>query len=307
MRDHETKPMGKFNPARMLSALKKNVEGTHKLTPSAQAAVRRELNALCANEGMISYDVQANRSLASKFDVKTLDEMYVRTSGRGVAFHDWSGRIVCTTEQVDDCIVMMKEVVKKGQSNAQVRSGFKTMVHEAVHGHSAQRAGVYRDWGIIIEEGSCELATKRILNKHFKQRWQDGYSYRLFVDGLSEASEGSLKRVLGYKHSGAFDDFIKKNTPEVGFGVRSKSYAGHEMSSKASIQMRRTGKRSKTPKDLAKDFCDSFELPDEITVGMKPKEVKKLTKEFRKDLFETLWGTESNPGKLNQMYILFTR
>ena len=302
-----TTPMAPFNASRLMKAFRTNEPGSVKLTPKAQKIVRQELNALCAEEGMIAHDAQARRKFASKFDVKTAREISVEQPG-AAAWHTHDGLIVCSDDQISRSIRVLKDVARG--DTPFTTSGFRTVLHETIHAQSAKNFKAVFYVGRVIEEGTTELATIKILNKRFGNKWTRGYSYRMFVDGISETVDNAMKKVLGEKYRDAYNEFSRKHRTHGPLG--SRNWAGHEIASQASIKMRRLRKRTSSYKVHTRNFTDSIELPSEVTAGMPASELEKLTKKVRKEIFRELWGPRDNAldgarGKLGKLYKEFYR
>jgi len=160
-----TSPTGKFNPKPFGDALARTkLRGNDRLSKEDQITIRRELNNLLAEVGMVSADVRRDLSGAGAMTFGKLPKDW-----RGV--HGWDGAITLhrslavLVRQVGLALASRKAGERLAIDTDQMQA-LRTLIHETVHGHSAILPAVYaRDAGRVVEEATTEVAAQRFVEQ----------------------------------------------------------------------------------------------------------------------------------------------
>lgn len=177
------------------------------LSQDEQTALRRELNTILAEEGLVSRDIFDDQPLRGMFVVTPLDF--------GVRAQHWfNGRIDVATGVARDLV--SRDAVRRS-------TAIRTLIHETTHAHSPIRPGAYIGAGQVLEEASVEITARHAMLKRFGtgpyahgDPWTVPGSYDSFVNALRRA----VSEALG----GIDNDAASARTLQAVLSMR--SYAG---------------------------------------------------------------------------------
>ena len=251
----------------------------------SQKNMRRQLNGICRDRGMVSHDVISKGAGRARFGVEPLgDEAY------GLHFSSM-GMIQMNAEPIKS-IAEQKSVWQrfvafaKGERDIGSLRGFKTAVHETVHAHSPMvHEGVYTGIGKKLEEATTELAARRIVADIAAVSSADiPPSYAGWVKAVEQSTRNTMKD--GVDRAVRAGGRIQFNEPRMsrlgGTGT------ARDIAEQASINMRKTTRTFSTPNQYVDHFADSASWPDELFAGLDAAAEKALRKQLRDTLVREL-------------------
>lgn len=225
--DDPTAPDGAFDAGEFRQAVNASIAD-----PQEATAVRRQLDDLLAELGMVSRDI-LNEG-AGRDQVRFRD-----LGGRAAGYHHQDGAIELDVNHVGSLLRFAKDLQERGREafvafNPDDYYGAHVLVHEAVHGHSPKGARACDGtMGAALEEATTEIATGVALGKLTgadPERWTSSYEeYRAALQRAVEA---------------------------VSFGVPPAEVA--EQIRAASVEMRRTARVFDSPYEYASYFASKL-------------------------------------------------
>ena len=210
--------------------------------------VRRELNNLFAELGLVSQDVLQNRSGSAK--------VLVRKLGRYVqAAHSFDGRIILRPAVYRSFQAAVRKLAKGQKLTEANTDALEAMIHEVTHAHSPMRGiKVYRGAGVRLEEATTEIAARRItegvtkLPGHYQVSGTKGPGAA--YNGEIESLKAATAKVRGLDRA------------PVGFEPDASVLAAetelHEFVTEAALRMRKTDRLFDTPRDYAAHYLSGF-------------------------------------------------
>lgn len=227
------------------------------ISKKQQLELRKMINALCADNGMISQDV-AKRGLGRQL-------FEIDKTGTGfVGWHDWQGRLALTEKR-------WKELVRWSVNPKSDASALRTLIHETVHGHSPIKPVVYEGLGKKVEEATTELAARGIMRQIGVTNFRG--SYTGWCDAVVKTVQDSIEHGIKVSSGSVRTDAALREI------LRGKNVA-RDLAERASIAMRRVVKRFGSGNTFAKHFAESVEWPAELFAGLSEKEAEALRKKL---------------------------
>lgn len=268
---HPAKPVTLYDHDKFNKALDPTVssEKLKLLSGENQATVRREVNALFAEQGIEITDIAAGRTHAGSIVWRTAG------FGKGLesaeAYHAWDGRIVMRPDTFD-YLRKWSPGMKQGTPS----SVMQDLLHEAVHGTSPITSGAYRAAGVVVEEASTEMVamrTMRILGRDVIRG-----AYPKFRALLQDSIKAGVKSLPTQVQTVLLEQPFSKNPLPIG-----KRSAVKEIAERSAVKMRYPQKvKFSEPKSYTDHWIKSIEIPPEGTAGMTKKEIAKATGKMRK-------------------------
>lgn len=149
-----------------------------------QVAARKALNQLLHAEKMVSQDLvdRFTRTDQAQFKTESLE--------LAVAVHTWEGGITINSRYGDDLRRASTKLARDEKLSDQEIGIIKTVVHEAVHGHSPMEPGLYQKRaGRALEEATVEMAANHVVAKLVGLTYDETpeKSYKSHREGLARA------------------------------------------------------------------------------------------------------------------------
>jgi len=261
---HKTRPDQYFGAALLatylLSTAKKGPQKGIALRPSAQVSARRELNAIAAERGMISRPIVDNLDEAA--DIVVSKE-----------FEEDAGFYVMSTGRIDISDQSRKDAARflKGKIDTKSISGMSTIIRQTMRAHAPATDKALVGIGSMLEEGTVQLATEKILKDTFGLQWHQvkNRSNMVFTAAIVNSVQKAMDNVLRGSES-----YKKWSKHTRGLGAR-------EVAAEASIKLRGRADSAISADKYLERYVESITLPSELTAGMMVEDVKKLTKKVQ--------------------------
>lgn len=215
----------------------------------AQAAIRKELNELLAEHGMISADLRFSERISrGGFAVPKKDIGFNGT-------HAWDGKIEINRPVQARGVSAAKRLAAGEKPTVYEMGGLRTMVHEAVHGHSPITHQVYVRSGRWIEEATTELAARKVIREKFgftMAEIDSIGSYQKVIDRVLDSVEEAITRATG---------------------ARPARSVVREIVDGASIKMRQAPKKIENVLEFLEHTAGSMEFPAAVVADKTPREI----------------------------------
>lgn len=119
--------------------------------------IRRELNNLLAEHGLVNHDALAKKKALNSYKVRILEGFN--------GTHGWDGKVTIASHVHAKALEGAQAMAKGARVTNDQADAVRTLVHEAVHGHSPILQNVYRGVGAHLEEATTELTARSIAGK----------------------------------------------------------------------------------------------------------------------------------------------
>jgi len=279
-------PTKAFNQKALEKAVAAKREGIPGVTatfkqysPAQQAAIRKELNALMAEHGMIERSIiwsnvetaTATRDKRDKFNflIAQVKQNMGRANGKFVE----NGAIWITRD-----VQKQAALFAKGARTDAANEAFSVLVHETIHSHAPIALNQLKGAALALEEATCEHLSRQIMIR----KW--GVNPARIVDAKTGRRYGAYEyeiKTVKKEIAAATETAIAKAGIDV---ERIAEKELDEILEAASIKMRSTRATVMRGQDYPKHFARSTKPPARMIAGMTESEAASFTEEFQKQL-----------------------
>lgn len=248
-------------------------------SPAQQAALRKELNALMAENGMVERSIiwhnvekaTDTRDKRDKFNwlIAQVKQNMGNANGKFVE----NGAIWITRD-----VQKHAALFAKGARTEAANEAFSVLIHETIHSHSPIALRQLKGAALAIEEATCEHLSRRIMVR----KWgvnptrvinaKTGERY-----GAYEYEIKTVKRQMKFAATRAVEkagvDIAEMTADEI-----------DEVLEAAAIKMRSTRATVMRGRDYPRHFARSAKPPARMVAGMTEAEAASFTEEFQKNL-----------------------
>ena len=229
--------------------------------------VRRQLNGLGIDEGFVNRDTLDLGTKRGAFGSAVIED------ARGLHYTN-NGDIIIHNKVLGDAAKALGRKPTRAQAEA-----LNVVVHEAMHGHSPRKIGVYNSaLGKGIEEATTELASTALTSRITGVKVDRAYSG--YIGAVHESIEQAIGAALAVQDKRVGGALMSLDTVDA-------------LAVQASQQLKRRSVPAASDKQYAEFFASDIDWPDELFEGTSKAAEKRIRKQLAADVAENLETTMS--------------